>query len=195
MDVARLQRRTLRLLFLAQIISGVGIAVGASVGALLAADLAGIGPSGLAQSANVVGAALFALPAAAIVQRGGRRPSLAAGYFVSAVGSLLIVLAAMRDSVPLLFAGFFLFGGASAAGYQARYAAVDLAPAALRGRHLSLIVWATTIGAVVGPALAAPAGRGAGSASPPWPARSSSPHCCSERLRCSSCSCSGRTPR
>jgi predicted MFS family arabinose efflux permease len=35
---------------------------------------------------------------------------------------------------------------------------VDLAPAALRGRHLSLIVWATTIGAIVGPSLAAPAG-------------------------------------
>jgi MFS family permease len=157
-EVARIQRRTLRLLFLAQIISGIGIAVGASVGALLAADLVGIGPSGLAQSANVVGAALFALPAAAIVLRGGRGPSLAAGYFVAAIGSLLIVLAAVRGSVPLLFAGFFLFGGASAAGYQARYAAVDLAPAALRGRHLSLIVWATTIGAIVGPGLAAPAG-------------------------------------
>ena len=156
--VPHIQRRTLRLLFLTQIIAGVGIAVGASVGALLAAELAGIGLSGVAQSANVVGAALFAVPAAAIVQRHGRRPSLAAGYFVAAVGALLIVLAAVHRSVPLLFAGFFLFGGASAAGYQARYAAVDLAPAALRGRHLSLIVWATTIGAIVGPALAAPAG-------------------------------------
>jgi MFS family permease len=54
--------------------------------------------------------------------------------------------------------GFFLFGGAATAGLQARYAAVDLAPAALRGRHLSLIVWATTLGAVVGPSLAPVAG-------------------------------------
>ena len=53
----------------------------------------------------------------------------------------------MRGSIPLLFLGFFLFGGATAAGLQARYAAVDLAPVALRGRHLSLIVWATTLGA------------------------------------------------
>jgi len=58
-----------------------------------------------------------------------------------------------------LFAGFFLFGGASAAGLQARYAAVDLAPAPLRGRHLSWIVWATTLGAVAGPSLAPVAGR------------------------------------
>jgi MFS family permease len=158
MEVALVQRRTLRLLFVTQIISGVGVAIGASVGALLAADIAGIGVSGVAQSAIVVGAALFALPATAIVHRRGRRPSLAAGYFVAAVGSIIVVAAAVQGSIPLLFVGFFLFGGATAAGLQARYAAVDLAPAALRGRHLSLIVWATTLGAVVGPNLAALAG-------------------------------------
>jgi len=118
--------------------------------------------SGLAQSAVVVGAALFALPATAIVDRHGRRPSLAAGYLVAAVGAIIVVVAATRGSIPLLFLGFFLFGGATAANYQARYAAVDLAPAALRGRHLSLIVWATTLGAVVGPSLAPLAGATVG---------------------------------
>jgi MFS family permease len=158
LDVAAIQERTVRLLCLTQVIGGVGIAVGGSVGALLAADLAGVGLSGVAQSANVVGAALFAVPAAHIVERRGRRPSLAAGYALAAVGALLVVAAAMRDSVALLFAGLFLFGCGSAAGYQARYAAVDLATDALRGRHLSLVVWATTLGAVVGPGLAAPSG-------------------------------------
>jgi MFS family permease len=162
METATVQRRTLRLLFVTQIISGIGVAVGASVGALLAADLAGVGVSGLAQSAVVVGAALFALPATAIVDRHGRRPSLAAGYFVAAVGAIVVVTAAVRGSIPLLFLGFFLFGGATAANYQARYAAVDLAPAALRGRHLSLIVWATTLGAVLGPSLAPLAGASVG---------------------------------
>ncbi|HZE46329.1 MAG TPA: MFS transporter, partial [Xanthobacteraceae bacterium] len=158
METAVVQRRTLRLLFATQIVSGMGVAIGSSVGALLAADLAGVGLSGLAQSAAVIGGALAAIPATAIVHRHGRRPSLAAAYAVAAVGALLVVLAAVRASLPLLFLGFFLFGGATAANLQARYAAVDLAPAALRGRHLSLIVWATTIGAVAGPHLAAPAG-------------------------------------
>jgi len=157
-DVAAIQGRTVRLLFFTQAIAGVGIAVGGSVGALLAADLAGVGLSGVAQSANVVGAALFAVPAAAIVARRGRRPSLAVAYALAAAGALLVVTAAMRGSVALLFAGLFLFGCGSAAGYQARYAAVDLATDALRGRHLSLVVWATTLGAVIGPSLAAPAG-------------------------------------
>ena len=153
-----MQRRTLRLLFVTQIVSGIGVAIGASVGALLAADLVGIGVSGLAQSAVVVGAALAAVPATAIVRHYGRRPSLASLYAVAALGAILVVIAAVRSSIPLLFTGFFLFGGASAANYQARYAAVDLAPAALRGRHLSVIVWATTIGAVAGPQFAALAG-------------------------------------
>ena len=158
MEVAAAQRRTLSVLFVTQIIGGVGSAIGASVGALLAADIAGIAVSGVAQSANVVGAALFAIPAAAIVQRRGRRPSLAASYFVATLGALIVFVAAIQRSTPLLFLGFFLFGGAAAAGFQARYAAVDLAPAGQRGRHLSLIVWGTTLGAVVGPSLAAVAG-------------------------------------
>jgi MFS family permease len=159
MEPAEVQRRTLRLLFVAQVISGIGIAIGSSVGALLAADIAGIGVSGLAISTNVVGAALFAVPATAIVHRYGRRLSLAAGYCTAAMGSILLVTAAVRDSIPILFLGFFFFGGATAAGLQARYAAVDLAPAAVRGRHLSLVVWATTIGAIIGPSLAPVAGR------------------------------------
>jgi MFS family permease len=157
-DLTAVQRRTLRVLFATQIISGIGVAVGGSVGALLAAELAGVGLSGLAQSAVVVGAALLALPATEIVRRRGRRPSLAAAYLVAAVGSIVVVMAAVRGSIPLLFMGFFLFGGATAAGLQARYAAVDLAPSALRGRHLSMIVWATTLGAVAGPNFAAFAG-------------------------------------
>ena len=191
MNVTAVQRRTLRLLFVTQIISGVGVAVGASVGALLAADIAGVGMSGLAQSAAVIGTALFAVPATAIVNRRGRRPSLALLYLIAAAGAITVLLAATRGSIPLLFPGFFLFGAATAANFQARYAAVDLAPPALRGRHLSLIVWATTLGAVLGPSLAPVAGTSvAGSASPRWRAPTSSPRSCSRwRSCCCWCSC------
>jgi len=125
---------------------------------LLSADLAGVTVSGFALSAVVVGSALLALPAAEIVRRSGRRLSLATTYLVAAVGAVVVVGAAMQESIALLFVGFFLFGGGTAAGMQARYAAVDLAPAPLRGRHLSVIFWATTLGAVAGPNLAAVAG-------------------------------------
>ena len=161
-DLVAAQRRTLRVLFATQIVGGIGVGIGASVGALLAVELAGIRMSGFTQSAAVVGGALLALPAAAIVNRHGRRPSLALTYLIAALGSVVIVIAASQRSTSLLLAGFFLFGGAGAAGLQARFAAVDLAPTARRGRHLAIIVWAMTIGAVAGPHLAALAGAALG---------------------------------
>ncbi|MEW2145443.1 MFS transporter [Micromonospora vinacea] len=158
-DVASIQRRTLRLLFTTQIIGGIGVTIGISVGALLAARIAGTAVAGVAQSAGVVGAALLAVPVTRIMARHGRRPGLVLAYTVGAVGGLLVVLAAATRWVPLIFVGMLLFGGGTAANLQARYTAVDLAAPARRGRQLSLIVWATTIGAVAAPNFAALADR------------------------------------
>ncbi|MFY1619962.1 MFS transporter [Micromonospora sp. WMMD736] len=159
LDVAPIQRRTMRLLFSTQIIGGIGVTIGISVGALLAARVAGTALAGVAQSAGVVGAALLAVPVTRIMARHGRRPGLVLAYAVGAVGGVLVVLAAAARSVPLLLLGMLLFGGGTAANLQARYTAVDLAEPARRGRQLSLIVWATTIGAVAAPNFAALADR------------------------------------
>lgn len=157
-DLIRVQRRTLVLLFSTQVVGGVGVAIGLSVGALLAADLAGVSLSGVAQSSAVVGSALLAVPVVRVMRQYGRRPGMLIAYAAAALGSLGVLAAAMLGSVPLLFAGLFLFGGGTTANMQARYTAVDLAPAARRGRQLSLVVWATTVGAVAGPSLAPLAG-------------------------------------
>ncbi|MDG4779815.1 MFS transporter [Micromonospora sp. WMMD961] len=158
-DVASIQRRTLRLLFTTQIIGGIGVTIGIAVGALLAARIAGTAVAGVAQSAGVVGAALLAVPVTRIMARHGRRPGLVVAYAVGAVGGVLVVLSAVTRWIPLLFLGMLLFGGGTAANLQARYTAVDLAEPARRGRQLSLIVWATTIGAVAAPNFAALADR------------------------------------
>ncbi|MEV4489859.1 MFS transporter [Micromonospora coxensis] len=158
-DVAPIQRRTLRLLFGTQIIGGIGVTIGLSVGALLAARVAGTAVAGLAQSAGVVGAALLAIPVTRVMTGHGRRPGLVLAYLVGAVGGVLVVLAAATGWVPLLFLGMLLFGGGTAANLQARYTAVDLAEPARRARQLSLVVWATTIGAVAAPNFAALADR------------------------------------
>ncbi|WP_353899003.1 MFS transporter [Micromonospora harpali] len=158
-DVAPIQRRTLRLLVVTQIIGGIGVTIGISVGALLAARVAGTAVAGLAQSAAVVGGALLAVPVTRIMTGHGRRPGLVTAYLVGAAGGVLVVVAAATRQVPLLFLGMLLFGGGSAANLQARYTAVDLAEPARRGRQLSLVVWATTIGAVAAPNFAALADR------------------------------------
>lgn len=147
------QRRTLRLLFGTQVLAGIGTTIGIAVGALLAARVGGTAISGLASSAVVVGSAALAIPISKIMTGYGRRPGLAVAYLVGAAGAALVTVATARGDLALLFLGFAAFGGGSAANLQARYSAVDLAPPARRARHLSLIVWATTIGAVAAPNL------------------------------------------
>jgi MFS family permease len=99
---------------------------------------------------------VLAVPLAALSDRSGRRAGLAAGFAVAVLGSLVTVAAAALSSLPLLLVGLFLFGAATACSLQARYAAADLATPERRGRDLSLVVWATTVGSVLGPNLAGP---------------------------------------
>lgn len=153
-SVRRVQRRSLIVLVATQIVGGVGVATGIAVGALLAASLSGTAVSGLTQSFLVMGAALLALPVTRLMRSRGRRPGLVLAYGIGLVGAVVVVVAAARGSVLLLLIGLFCFGGGSAANYQARYAAVDLADPSRRARQLSFVVWATTIGAVAGPNLA-----------------------------------------
>jgi len=58
----------------------------------------------------------------------------------------------------MILLGAAMIGGASAAGYQARFGAIDLATDENRARDLSLVVWASTVGSVLGPNLMEPAG-------------------------------------
>lgn len=152
-DLSHLQRRTLGVLVTAQVLGGPGVAVGVTVGALLAQRMGGTAVSGLSQSSLVVGSALLAVPTARLMTRFGRRSGLAAAYTVGALGAALVLLAVAQHNVALLFVGLFCFGGGSTAGLQARYAAVDLSTPQRRGRHLSLVVWATAVGSIAGPNL------------------------------------------
>jgi MFS family permease len=157
LDVRRIQRRTVGVLSGGVAIGGLGITVGITVGGLLARDVAGTDTAaGLGQTATVLGAAVLAVPLAAISGRAGRRAGLATGFAVAVVGSVVTVLAAALMSLPLLLVGLFAFGAATACGLQARYAAADLATPERRGRDLSLVVWATSVGSILGPTLAGP---------------------------------------
>jgi len=161
-DVAAVQRRTVRVLGGGVALAGLGVTVGITAGGLLARDVAGTdSAAGLGQTAGVLGAAVLAVPLARISSSAGRRAGLAVGYAVSVLGAVITVAAAAASSLLLLVAGLFLFGAATACGLQARYAAADLAEPEQRGRALSMVVWATTVGSVIGPNLAAP-GAGLG---------------------------------
>jgi MFS family permease len=158
MPAAAVQRRTVGVLVAGQVLVGVGVAAGISVGTLLAEEVSGSAAlSGLAQTGSVLGAAVLAVPLARLSAARGRRVGLATGYGIGATGCASAVAGGQLDAFWLLMAGTVLFGGGAAAGLQARYAAADLATPQRRARDLSTVVWATTVGAVIGPNLADPA--------------------------------------
>jgi MFS family permease len=158
--VAATQQRILRVLVASQILGGIGVGSGISVVGLLAYELSGRESlSGVSASAGVIGTALMAAVMARITGASGRRPALSAGYAVGAVGAVLAVFAAIQGNFPLHVVSSFLFGSASASNFQARFAATDLAEPGHRARSLSTVVWATTVGAVLGPNLTGPGER------------------------------------
>lgn len=153
----RAQRNTVRTLVTSQAVGALGITIGIATASLLARDLSGSDRlAGMAQTAQVLGAALVALLLARVMGRRGRRAGLVTGYLLGAAGAGLAVLAGVAESMTLLLLGALLLGATSSANYAARYAATDLATVQNRGRALSIVVWATTIGAVLGPNLTGP---------------------------------------
>lgn len=157
---AGVQRRIIRVLTATQVLGGIGVATGVAVSTLAAASLSGSDAiGGLAQTSAVLGAALLAVPTARAAARSGRRTALMFAYGCGVLGAVVTMTALALGTWPLMLAGLLLFGGGSTANLAARYAATDLSRPGHSARDLSIVVWATTIGSVAGPNLAAPAGR------------------------------------
>jgi MFS family permease len=154
------QQRVLKVLFASQVLVGIGVAGTVAAGSLLVTEITGSEAlAGLTQTSGVLGAALMALPLAALTQRGGRRRAISSGYLVGLAGAALAITGGATRSIPLMLIGALCVGAAQASTFQARFAATDLAPPDHRARHLSVVVWGSTVGGVLGPNLMAPSAR------------------------------------
>lgn len=152
-----IQRRTLVVLVVTQVVGTVGVGVAPSIGVLLAGEVTqNEAWAGLARTASTLGAALFGLPLGNLAARLGRRVALTTGWWVAALGSAILVAAAQWSLVVPLFVGLLLIGAGSAVSLQSRFAATDLAEPRHKGRALALVVWVGTLGSVLGPNLGAP---------------------------------------
>ncbi|MFK4760246.1 MFS transporter [Microbacterium sp. ZW T5_45] len=151
------QRRTVLVLALGQVLGGIAFGATVSLGALLAADLSGDdGLSGLATASVTLGPALCAIPLARMASRFGRRRALTLGNLFALIGIGIVVFAVSVWVFPLLLIGTLMIGAGNAGNLQSRFAATDLAAPQHRGRDLSIVVWSTTIGGVAGPLLLGP---------------------------------------
>lgn len=153
------QRRTLGVLFISAIFGRAAMSIGFVVSALLVQDILGSSTwAGISTAAITVGTAFSASALANYMNRTGRRPGLAVGYLLAAGGGLVAVIGGARLTLVLYLIGLALIGVGQGGNNLSRYAAADLAPAEGRSKAISYVVFASTVGAVGGPALAGMAG-------------------------------------
>jgi MFS family permease len=146
-------------LFAVAALGSTGYIAAVTVGTLVAAELSGgAALGGLPTTTTTIGTAAAASLIALVMLRWGRRLGLLLGLAVGVLGGAVVLLSVVAASIPLLLIGSALTGFANAAGNLGRYIAADMASPERRASAIGLVVWGTTVGAVIGPNLTAPAG-------------------------------------
>jgi MFS family permease len=134
--------------------AGAAITSAYSAAAVLGEEITGNETLGaLAAACLTTGAALSTLPLAKIMSAKGRRPGIVAGYAVAVVGAVLAMTAAITEIYIFLPLGILGVGVGNGANLAARFAAADLAPEENKASAIGNLVWASTIGSVLGPTL------------------------------------------
>jgi MFS family permease len=158
-DLPRLRRRMRWVLFAVAALGSTGYIAAVTVGTLVAAELSGgAAMGGLPTTTTTIGTATAASLIALVMLRWGRRSGFLLGLAVGVAGGAIVLLSVLAESIPLLLLGSAFTGFANAAGNLGRYIAADMAVPERRASAIGLVVWGTTVGAVIGPNLTAPAG-------------------------------------
>ena len=151
------RRRLIATLFTGNAIGSTAYIGIATLAALVAEEITGsTSLSGLAATTGTLGVAAGAAALSWLGLRVGRRPSFTLGYILAGSGSMLALLSIPANSFLVLLIGMGAMGFGRSVGQLARYAAGDMRTAQHRAQAISIIVWANTIGAVVGPLLIGP---------------------------------------
>ena len=158
-DLPRLRRRMRWVLFAVAALGSTGYIAAVTVGTLVAAELSGgVALGGLPTTTTTIGTATAASLIVLVMLRWGRRLGLLVGLAVGVIGGAVVLVSVLTGSIALLLIGSAFTGFANAAGNLGRYIAADMASPERRASAIGLVVWGTTVGAVIGPNLTAPAG-------------------------------------
>ena len=111
---------------------------------------------GLGPAITLAAGAVAALPAGRAMDRHGRVPVLVAGYAAGSAGCLLAALGSSSGTAVLVLLGLFGVGVASGTALLTRTAAGDMYPPERRARGISLVLFGSVFGAILGPAVFSP---------------------------------------
>lgn len=115
--------------------------------------------AGLPPAVAVISTAVGTSALGRVVVQTGRRRSLILGTVAATLGAGIAAWSVYAEVFAFLLIGMAILGFGNAASHLSRYTAAELVEPGRRGAAVSLIVWAGTIGAVVGPRLLDPAGE------------------------------------
>jgi len=150
----RTRMRLLGVLFLSAALNRTGFIAVFTVTALAAEEILGSARwSGLAAAMGTLGLAAGTTPLAALMACKGRRLGIVVGLTVAVFGAGIAAYGVRNSSFLVLLAGMWIFGFGNSGDRLGRYAAADIAPVSMRSSAIAAIVWAGTIGSVVGPIL------------------------------------------
>ena len=159
-ELAAKRKRARNTLVVGVALGSTGHIAAAVVGTIVAAELLGSEALAGAPGATVVlGAALGAVLLSALMARRGRRAGLVAGYSIGVLGAFIATAAVLTHSFPLLLLGTLLIGFGNASNNLSRYTAADMVKTDRRASAIGTVVWAATIGSVIGPTLVPVAGE------------------------------------
>jgi MFS family permease len=155
-------RRIVRTLLYAQSLGSAGFIAAATVSPLVGAQLGG-SPSwaGAPSAIYQAGGALVAFVWGLLMDRIGRRPTLALGVAFGATGAAAAAYAIAGQALLPFLLGISLMGMANSALQLGRFVAAEVSPLDARGRSISTVVLGGTVGAVFGPFLVGPASNAA----------------------------------
>jgi MFS family permease len=153
-----IRRRLLVTLFAGQSLFSAAQIVAFAVLPIVAVELAGTETvAGLPATVTLVGRAIAAYPVGWLMDRYGRRFGLSIGFLLATLGALLSALAVGWATFAGLLLGTLLSGMGRGISEQARFAAAEVETPDRRANAIGWIVFAGTIGAVLGPRLMVPA--------------------------------------
>src|SRR5690606_3598959 len=103
LQIARVRRRSRRAIIAGQVPAGIGMGSTLAAGALLITEVSGSETlSGMAATMATIGAALAAVPLAALATGRGRAPALATGAALAALGAVMGLVAGILAWTGLL---------------------------------------------------------------------------------------------
>lgn len=94
--------------------------------------------------------AILAYPVGWLLDRFGRRLGLSTGYALGMIGALILAWSIINGSFAGFLAGAAFIGGARSASEQSRYVAAEVYPSPSRSKVIGWIIFAGTIGSVLG---------------------------------------------